>query len=146
MIYTRLAGIGIVLDRPAVLGAKIAVSGQGGKTVIRAACAKTGLILSCLWFYTFTFSFVNLDYNLLSWNIKMMIFARSGVTSQIKTLAEICWSWLYLRTFSLFSWQKIMFLLSPTVHYKFLTLTDAPKREWRKTYTCSKEWILNPVN
>ena len=30
-------------------------------------------------------------------------------------------------------------LLSPTVHYKFLTLTDAPKWEWRKTYTCSKE-------
>ena len=28
MIYTRLAGIGIVLDRPAELGAKIAVSGQ----------------------------------------------------------------------------------------------------------------------
>ena len=47
MIYTRLAGIGIVLDG-LVLGAKIAVSGQGGKTVIRAACAKTGLILSCL--------------------------------------------------------------------------------------------------
>ena len=31
MIYTRLAGIGIVLDRPAELGAKIAVSGQEAK-------------------------------------------------------------------------------------------------------------------